>query len=308
MFKTRYWLAGLAISLACAAQTGTPEGHSAPEVHTQMRNIFYHYTDRIAVRISWLDGAVLPTHEGAIVVFDDPKSFFISIQSAKISMGMNALSETLNDHVFAAKDAPLKNIEVSAEGQKLKVKGKLHSKDNVPFETESTVSVTPDGKTRIHAEKVRAAHLPVQGLMDLLGMDISKLIDTRKVQGVSTEGNDLILDPDKILPLPRIRGKLSAVQIAGDQMILLFGDAKPENSVRAGNFMSYRGGQLRFGKLTMDKSDMDLIDMYKRDPFDFYLDHYREQLSAGYTKITPQFGLRVYMRDYNKLHSAAGQR
>jgi hypothetical protein len=139
-------------------------------------------------------------------------------------------------------------------------------------------------------------------------MDISKLIDTRKVQGVSTEGNDLILDPDKILPLPRIRGKLSAVQIAGDQMILLFGDAKPENSVRAGNFMSYRGGQLRFGKLTMDKSDMDLIDMYKRDPFDFYLDHYREQLSAGYTKITPQFGLRVYMRDYNKLHSAAGQR
>jgi hypothetical protein len=49
---------------------------------------------------------------------------------------------------------------------------------------------------------------------------------------------------------------------------------------------------------------MDLIDMEPRDPFDFFLDHYREQLSAGYTKITPQFGLRVYMRDYGKLRSA----
>jgi hypothetical protein len=140
--------------------------------------------------------------------------------------------------------------------------------------------------------------------MDLLGLDIAKLIDTRKVQGVQTEGNDLILDPQEILPLPRIRGKVTAVQIAGDQLVLIFGGNKPETPVRKGNYMSYGGGQLRFGKLTMDNSDMDLIDMEPGDPFDFYLDHYREQLSAGYTKITPQFGLRVYMRDYNKLHAS----
>ena len=28
---------------------------------------------------------------------------------------------------------------------------------------------------------------------------------------------------------------------------------------------------------------------------------FKQQLTAGYTKITPQFGLRVYMRDFNKL-------
>jgi hypothetical protein len=44
-----------------------------------------------------------------------------------------------------------------------------------------------------------------------------------------------------------------------------------------------------------------LIDMDPRDPFDFYFDHYTEQLVAGYTKTTPEFGLRVYARDYNKL-------
>lgn len=287
--------------VACVAQATKPDRHTASQVHTQMRNIFYHYTDRIAVRIFWLDGAVLPTHEGSIVVFDDAKSFYIAIDSAKIAIGANALSQTMNDHVFAGKDAPLKKIEVTTEGQKLKVKGQLHSKENVPFETENTMSVTADGKIRLHSEKVKAAHLPVKGLMDLLGLDIAKLIDTRKVQGVQTEGNDLILDPEAILPLPRIRGKVKAVQIVGDQLTLIFGASKPEAPIQAGNYMSYRASQLRFGKLTMDNSDMDLIDLDPRDPFDFFLDHYRQQLSAGYTKITPQFGLRVYMRDYNKL-------
>jgi hypothetical protein len=53
----------------------------------------------------------------------------------------------------------------------------------------------------------------------------------------------------------------------------------------------------------MDDTDMVLIDMDPKDPFDFFLDHYKEQLVAGYTKETPAFGLRVYMRDFNKLRS-----
>ena len=65
--------------------------------------------------------------------------------------------------------------------------------------------------------------------------------------------------------------------------------------------MTYRGGRLRFGKLTMNDTDMQLIDMNPQDPFDFYLEHYKEQLVAGYTKTTPAFGLRVFMPDYDKL-------
>lgn len=52
----------------------------------------------------------------------------------------------------------------------------------------------------------------------------------------------------------------------------------------------------------MSDTDIVLIDMDPNDPFDFYLEYYKEQLVAGYTKETPSFGLRVYMRDFNKLH------
>jgi hypothetical protein len=65
--------------------------------------------------------------------------------------------------------------------------------------------------------------------------------------------------------------------------------------------MAYRGGILRFGRLTMNNVDMQLIDADPRDPFDFYPDHYNEQLVAGYSKTTSTGGLRVYMPDYNKI-------
>jgi hypothetical protein len=55
-------------------------------------------------------------------------------------------------------------------------------------------------------------------------------------------------------------------------------------------------------------AEMSLIDMDQADPFDFYLDRYQAQLSAGYIKITPNFGLRVYMKDLNKLPRSAAQK
>ena len=77
---------------------------------------------------------------------------------------------------------------------------------------------------------------------------------------------------------------------------------EPSKPHAASNYIAYRQNQRRFGKLTMSDTDMVLIDMDPNDPFDFYLEHYKEQLVAGYTKETPSFGLRVYMRDFNKLH------
>jgi hypothetical protein len=305
MFRARPF-ALLAALLACGAPAATPQT-SSTQVHVEMKNVFYHFNDRITVRIFQLEGAVLPTREHSIVVFDDAESFLIAIHAAKISIATSVLADSLNNGIFAKSDAPLKDLQIHTEGRQLRIKGKLHSRDDVPFEMVGTLSATPDGKVRIHAEQVKTVHLPVKGIMDLLGLDIARLISTSKVAGVRAQDNDVILDPQEILPLPRIRGKVSAVQISGDQVIQIFGDLKPLSQKLPGNYMSYRGGEMEFGKLTMHNSDMDLMDTDPSDWFDFYLHHYREQLSAGYTKITPQFGLRVFMRDYGKLHRFKGQ-
>lgn len=284
-----------------------PDSHA---VQTAMKNVMYHFTDRVAVHIVQLQGYLIPTKPGAIVIFDDKNSFTLGLTSAEIGISCNSLAQVLNEDVFSSADAPIKEVSIESKNNQLVVKGKLHQKGDVPFEMTGTISVDGNGQIHLHAEHVKAAHLPVKGLLDLLGLDLARLINTKKVHGITAEKDDLVLDPEQILPPPRIQGKVTAVRVQGNEVVQIFGTPQPSNfaAKQTGNYMAYRQSELRFGKLTMHDADLILIDMDPQDPFDFYLDHYKEELVAGYTKTTPEFGLRVYTRDYNKLRTrAAGQ-
>lgn len=269
-----------------------------------MRNVLYHFSDSVVVHVETLNGDVVPTSEYKFPIFDDKKSFNIEISSGKIAIDTVSLANVFNSYVFASANAPLKDISITIQNNRLKIKGKLHSKGDIPFETDGVLTPTRDGKIRLHSEKIKALHLPVKGLMDLFNVQIADFVKTGKVPGVATDQNDLILDLSEILPAPHIRGKVTAIRFEGNTLVQTFGsaDAKSIKYLRVGNYMSYHGNTLRFGKLTMSDADMILIDMNPADPFDFFLDHYKEQVSAGYTKITPELGLRVYVKDFNKLH------
>ena len=292
----------LAFAIVGAALTSNPRPAApAGSVHAEMHNVVYHFSDSASVHIVDLEGDLVPTDTKGIPIFDDANSFRLVIHSAEISITSDALASTLNRYVFASPDAPLKKIHIATHGDKLSIRGLLHAKRDLPFEAEGSVTVTPEGDIRVHTEKVKAAHLPIKGLMDLLGANISKLIDTRKVQGLRAEKDDLILVASQLFPPPHIEGRLSAIWLRGNEVVQQFGTSARLGAHRSGNYMAYRGGQLRFGKLTMSDTDLILIDMDPEDPFDFYLAHYQDQLVAGYTKSTPSFGLRAYFRDYNKL-------
>ena len=285
------------VALAGAQQQPSENG----AVHAEMRNIFYHYTDTITAHIVYLQGYLVPVGKAGLPIFEDPNSFAVDVEAAEISLTMAALANVLNQYAFAAPDAPIKSIRVSTQGPKLKVQGRLRS-GGVPFESEGSLEVTPEGEIRVHSEKIKAVHVPVKGLMDLLGEEISKLIDTRKVRGIRAEKDDLILNPAELFPPPHIHGKLSSIAVRGNEIVLKYGGAPAPWLKVAGNYMAYRGAQLRFGKLTMHDTDLILIDLDPQDPLDFFLAHYWDQLAAGYTKITSTFGLRTYIRDYNKLN------
>jgi hypothetical protein len=51
--------------------------------------------------------------------------------------------------------------------------------------------------------------------------------------------------------------------------------------------------------------DMMLIDVDSSDPFDFFLDRYKEQIAAGYSKISSNSALRIFVKDFNKLGKPA---
>ena len=74
--------------------------------------------------------------------------------------------------------------------------------------------------------------------------------------------------------------------------------------------MYYRHGTLRMGKLLMVDADMEVTDTDDTDPFDFFIDKYNDQLIAGWERNMPNYGLYVFMRDWNDLASPpkAGER
>lgn len=299
-----FLLIGWIIALGGAgAQEHASSQTDGGAVKVQMHNVMYHFTDQIAVHLINVGGSLVPTSAGHIPVFDDKNSFELQITAAEMTMDPQSLANVLNTHVFSAKDAPLKDISISIENGRLKVKGKLHKKGDIAFETEGQLSPTEDGKIRLHAEKIKALHLPVKGMMDLFGIDIADLIKNGKVRGVRAEKDDLILDPGEILPPPKISGKITDIHLDGNNIVQIFGEPKkyPWIKVAAQNYMAYRGNKLQFGKLLMSDTDLVLIDPAPKDPFDFYLDRYKDQLVAGYSKTTPTFGLNVYMVDFNKL-------
>jgi hypothetical protein len=309
--KIRAALSLAAFAVAIIAGAPALDGPTAPRengaVHVQMHNVVYHYSETIAVHIRNLAGALVATQAGEIPVFDKKDSFRLQITAAEIAMDPQSLANVLNWNVFSANDAPLKDLSIRIEKDRLRIKGKLHQKGGIPFETEGRLSATPDGKIRLHTEKVKALHLPVKGLMDLFGIDMADMVKSGKVRGVRAEKDDLILDPEEILPPPHISGKVTTVRLESDNIVQIFGNPQQHSweRVKAQNYMAYRGNRLQFGKLVMHETDMVLIDPDPRDPFDFYLDRYKDQLVAGNTKITPAFGLRVYMVDFNKLKRKA---
>ena len=271
-----------------------------------MSNVTFHLSDTVAVEIKSLNGVLVPIGNNEFPAFDDKDSFNLRISSAEIAIDSSNLANVLNSYVFARPHSPLTELSIRVEKGHLKVKGKLHDKGDIPFETEGILIPTADGKLRLHSEKIKAMHVPVKGLMDLFGIDLGELMKEGKIPGVRAQEDDLILDLEQILPPPHIEGKVVSVRIEVGKIVQVFGgsDVKPVKNIRARNYMAYKNNRLRVGKLVMNDADLILIDMDPNDPLDFSLEHYKEQLAAGYAKITPDSGLRVFIKDYNKLHPA----
>lgn len=228
--------------IACFS-AGRAEAQPEPShaVEVQMHNVMYHFTDGIAAHIRSLHGQLAP--KGDFPIFDDKDSFTLQIAAAEIAITTDSLANALNSYVFARRDAPLKAISIEVENTgRLKIKGKLHSKGDIPFETAGRLSTTADGKIRLHADAIKALHLPAKGIMDLLGLQIADLIKTGKVPGVQVEKDDLILDPGALLPSPHIAGQVTGVRLEGNNIVQVFGrasEAMPMH-VYAANYMAYR--------------------------------------------------------------------
>ncbi len=279
-----------------------------PPTLVQMQNVDFYVDPEIPLRIHRLNGT-MRSKDGGPVMFDDKKSFIINVASGEVGLTGPDLSRLLNKYVFNYKGSPLSNLRITVSGNEIIQKGTLHKVAALPFEIHATLSVTPDGKIRMHPIRTEIIGLHVDRLMQGLGLPLEKIINLSKAKGATLKGNDIYLDPTAILPPPQIEGRVSTVRLQSNEVVMTFasGAQQPPLAVpdpTVSNYMYYKGGTLRFGKLMQIGADMLITELDPQDPFRFDLDRYQPQLVAGYSRTLESGGLEVWMRDIDKLGTA----
>ena len=132
-------------------------------VEIQMRYVNFGLTRDIALEVRSLRGQLERTRPAIPVTFDDPGSFVGAVSNAEGAITPASLTKLMNSYVLAYEGTPIKHVDVTLQGQKLTQKGTIPKVVDRPFEMEGKLSVTEGGTIRVHAHKIKSAHLPLKG-------------------------------------------------------------------------------------------------------------------------------------------------
>lgn len=280
-----------------------------PRTWIEMKNVNLRVASDAVVGIRHLRGEVIPARPGESAFLDSTRSFSIRITSGTVALTSADLGTILNRFVFGYKGSPLRNLRVHTSGSQLVQSGIMRKGVDLKFEITSSVSLTDSGFIRLHPTKVRVMGVNGQSLLNALGLELDDLLDLSKSAAARVRGDDIYLDPTKILPPPAIDGRLTAVRVEGDALVQEFAKL-PDDTVfsryaradsAASNYMFFRGGRLRFGRLEMRDTQLQILDLDPSDPFDLFLAEYNQQLVAGYSRNRPNLSLQAFFPDYADL-------
>lgn len=271
-------------------------------VDIQMRSVDFRLAKDIVLEVRALRGRLLRTNPAVPVSFDDTTSFAVEIDSAEVAISAASLTALMNSYVLAYPGAPIKKVKVTIRGDRIIQEGTIHKGVDLPFEIEGSVSATTDGDIRLRSMKIKAAHLPVKGLLHLFGEDLSKLVNQNAGRGMRIAGDDIILNLRALTPPPHLAGRVTRVGIVDGKIVQVFDSGRHlpvlNPPFQSAAYIYDRGGTLRFGKLLMDDADLEIVGD-KPKVFDFFQREYLKQLVPGYSKTTPSNGLVAHMLDYS---------
>ena len=293
------------VALLCMAQReGWAQVQAEKNVAVQMQHVDFRVDSTIIMHIGYLRGELQPVSQDQSPYFDDKHSFVLAIDTARVGITPSGLGDLLNRYTFAYPGSPLRHLKITIEKGLIKQQGTMRG---ISFSMVGELTLTPDGELRLHPSSIKAVGMGVGGLMKFLGLHLEKLVKLKGARGVRIQKNDFFLSPAELIPPPLVKGHVGALEVTDSMIVLGFQPVAgaavrplPVPQPKPENYMYYRGGVLRFGKLTMHDADLLIMDAEPEDAFDFFLDQYNAQLVAGYSKNTPDHGLVVTMPDYRK--------
>src|SRR5262249_52568198 len=209
------------------ASVAGPPAHGPIRCGVEMRNVGLHLADGVVLGIVSLNGEFVSRSAAEPPIFDAPDSYTLRMKSADASMDAASLT-TLLQQRLSQNASPLSGVKITFDEGRLRAAGTLHKGVSVPFSMTATVSATPDGLLRLHAEHVPAVGVPVKGLLDRVGLDVASLMKMPPGSGIRADKDDLLLDTALMLPPPRTEARMISAAISGGRLrMTMTGPAQP---------------------------------------------------------------------------------
>lgn len=290
-----------ALTYSTDAATATAASAGIAPTTVYAHNILLRKGPSFRIYIRWIRGQMLRTQRNTDPSFDDPNSFVLLINKGVIGVHLQDLANFLNSG--NTNTTPLKNISIQTDGNEIELHGTVHKIIPLPVKLKGELTPLPDGRVRFHVASYSLLKVPVKGLFHLFDVKLSDFVPSNGVPGVQVSGNDILFDTQQLLPPPHIHGQITTIRTSPQELTVIYGNSTDdENSLAQWhNFLRFNGGSLDFGKLTMHNADITMIDASNDPWFDLDLVNYQAQLVNGYTRMTAQAGLEIFMPDLDQM-------
>ena len=301
----RFWpakhAAAVSPSVAQPVKDSAPAASDLVPTAIYAHNLMLRKGPDFRIYVRWLRGQMVRTRTDVNPSFDEPESFVLDIKTGVIRANMGDLTNFLN--ASAIPGSPLKNISLTGNGDQVKLHGNLQKVVPLPIELSGSIAPAPNGRIQLHVTKLSLLKIPLKGILGGFHVTLSDLFHPQSNSGIQVSGDDIFFDTQKLVPPPHIRGQLTSVRIVNPDLEEIYGDAQEAVTKveQWRNFLRLSDGTLDFGKLTMHHVDLIMVDLSDDAWFDLDLNHYQDQLVNGYTRMTPQAGLQIFMPDLDEL-------
>ena len=250
------------------------------------RNLMYRMDDAIVGSTPEMIADLRVHRPGQPLVPSNLDDFTIHIHTCQFAMDDASVTALMNRYAFSAPDSPIKDVKVENRPGRMVISGTLRKGIPIPFSCEGPMGVTGDGRLVLRPDTVVSAGISVKGLLDLLGLEMATLVNSAS-PGIRIEGNDFTIDPQKLVPPPRIVGFVSSVRVEQGRLVMGFDDQVRRAWPRLAE-PGYRntallwGGNMLINNHLVFDVKFQMVDTTQQDPMWMYMPAYREQLAAGF--------------------------
>lgn len=140
----------------------------------------------------------------------------------------NKSSDQKNDKSNAKDDSKgsgqqqISDLTIKTKDNQLEISGKVKKLISIPFDLIGPVDVADGHMLRFHIDKIKAAGIESKGLLDALGVHLTKMLHPDAAKGVTVQDNAILFDTEAIA---NIKGQISHVALAGENLVVDFATA-----------------------------------------------------------------------------------